>query len=210
MVKDTVIYVFDPMCGWCYGFSEIIKQAATEYQSDFDFQIISGGMVVGEREGPIGDFADYILGAYKRVEEYSGQTFGEPYLAQLRTKELYSSSVIPSIALEVFKSYFPDMAINFAHEMQRAYFYDGLDLRLDEVYLELIKPYGIPEEEFLQRLHSLEYKNLALAGFQQSAHLGVSGYPAVLAIHSGKYYSLANGFTPYQNLKEVFQKLKSL
>jgi putative protein-disulfide isomerase len=67
--KDTIFYVFDPMCGWCFGFSGVIKQAAKDYQNDFEFVAISGGMVVGEREGPIGDFADYILGAYKRVEE---------------------------------------------------------------------------------------------------------------------------------------------
>lgn len=25
--QDTILYVFDPMCGWCYGFSDVIKKS---------------------------------------------------------------------------------------------------------------------------------------------------------------------------------------
>lgn len=208
--KDTIIYVFDPMCGWCYGFSNVIKKLSTEYQAEFDFKVISGGMVVGEREGEIGDFADYILDAYHNVEKSSGIKFGEPYLKQLRTKKLHTSSVIPSIAIEVFKTFHPMQAIAFASDVQRAYYFDGLDLRSDQVYKDLIKPYGINETEFLTMLHSQEYKQKAFDGFQESAGLGVNGYPAVLAIHNGKYYALTRGFTNYDQLKGAFEKLKSL
>lgn len=208
--KDTIIYVYDPMCGWCYGFSGHIRKAADTYAKDFEFEIISGGMVIGEREGPIGDFADYILGAYPRVEEYSGAKFGEPYLNQLKDKSLYSSSMVPSVALEVFKSFKPQEAIQFAAEMQKAYFSEGLDLRSDAVYQKLAKQFGIDETEFLKRLHSIEYKALAEKGFQQSAQLGVQGYPAVLAIKNGKYYALTRGFTTYDELAKLFEKLKTL
>jgi putative protein-disulfide isomerase len=208
--KDSILYVFDPMCGWCYGFSNIIKQASQEYQDDFEFTILSGGMVVGEREGPIGDFADYILSAYKRVEELSGATFGEPYLNQLKTKSIHTSSVIPSIALEVFKSYQPQLAISFASDLQKAYYLEGLDLRQDSVYIGLIQKYNLPEKEFLEKLHSEEFKEKAFAGFQESAQLGVQGYPAVIGIKDGKYYMLSNGFTDYKNLTSLFEKLKSL
>jgi putative protein-disulfide isomerase len=84
MNKDRIIYVFDPMCGWCFGFGKVMTEFEATYKDSIDFDVISGGMVVGEREGPVGDFADYILGAYTRVEEYSGMKFGQPYLDQLK------------------------------------------------------------------------------------------------------------------------------
>jgi len=208
--KDTIIYVFDPMCGWCYGFSNVIKQLSSEYQLEFDFKIISGGMVVGEKEGEIGDFADYILDAYHIVEKSSGVKFGEPYLAQLKTKKIHTSSVMPAIAIEVFKTFHPMEAIAFASDVQKAYYFYGLDLRLDDVYKDLIKPYGIDETAFLTMLHSQEFKQKAFDGFQESSRLGVNGYPAVMAIHDGKYYSLAKGFADYDQLKSIFEKLKSL
>ena len=208
--KDTIFYVFDPMCGWCFGFSGVIKQAAKDYQNHFEFVAISGGMVVGEREGPIGDFADYILGAYKRVEETAGVKFGEPYLDQLKTKTLYSSSVVPSIALAVFREFLPTKTVEFAGSLQEALFEQGKDLREDSVYLEMIKPYGINPQLFLERLHLASYKEKAFAGFQQSANFGVQGFPAILALRQGKYYNLANGYTDKKQLYAVLDKLKKM
>jgi putative protein-disulfide isomerase len=203
--KPKIIYVFDPMCGWCYGFSKVIDKYAEEHQSKFDFTIISGGMVVGEREGPIGDFADYILGAYKRVEEYSGIQFGEPYLAQLRTKKLWSSSVTPAIAIETFKTFKPNEAIAFASAVQRAYFYEGKDLRNDDVYTVLTKSFGIDANAFLTKMKSEAMRKAASDGFQESANYGITGYPAVLLVYKGKYYMVAKGFTDYTTFSKTVQ-----
>jgi putative protein-disulfide isomerase len=208
--KDTIYYVFDPMCGWCFGFSGVIKQAAKDYQNDFEFVAISGGMVVGEREGPIGDFADYILGAYKRVEDMAGVKFGEPYLAQLKTKTLYSSSVVPSIALAVFREFLPSRTIEFAGSLQDAMFVHGKDLRDDSVYVEMVKPYGIDPNIFIEKLHEASYKEKAFEGFQQSANFGVQGFPAVLGNRKGKYYNLTNGYSSKKELYAVLDKLKTL
>lgn len=208
--KDTIVYVFDPMCGWCFGFSEVIKKAANEHDSTFYFDILSGGMVVGEREGPIGDFADYILGAYPRLEKLTGVKFGQAYLSQLKTKSIYSSSVIPSIAVEVCKSLDPKKAIPFGSALQAAYYVDGLDLREDSVYIALAKQFGFNPEQFLQLLKSEEMRTRAFNNFKQVSALGVNGYPAVLAIKNGKWYVLSNGYTDYESLSAAFEQLKKL
>ncbi len=208
--KPKITYVFDPMCGWCYGFSKVMDRFATEYKDSFQFEIISGGMVVGEREGPVGDFADYILGAYKRVEEYSGITFGEAYLAQLRTKKLWSSSVTPAIAIETFKQFKPEEAIFFASSVQYAYFFEGKDLRDEQVYIPLVKKYGIDEKLFMEKMKSAEMKQTAEAGFQQSSAFGVSGFPCVIMEINGKYYALTRGFTDFESLKKTALKASTL
>lgn len=208
--KPKIIYVFDPMCGWCYGFSKVMDKFVTAYKDSFGFDIISGGMVVGEREGPVGDFADYILGAYKRVEEYSGIKFGEPYLAQLKTKQLWSSSMTPAIAIETFKQFKPEEAVFFATLVQHAYFFEGKDLRNEQVYTELIKKYGIDEKSFVEKMRSAEMKQAAESGFQQSSAFGVSGFPCVIMENKGKYYALTRGFTDFETLKQTALKAASL
>jgi putative protein-disulfide isomerase len=208
--KDTIVYVFDPMCGWCFGFSEVIKKVAHENDETFYFDILSGGMVVGEREGPIGDFADYILGAYPRLEKLTGVKFGKPYLDQLKTKSIYSSSVIPSIAIEVCKELNLKLAIPFASALQAKYYVDGLDLREDTVYVSLAKQFGFNPDQFLTLLKSEEMKTRAFNSFKHVNALGVNGFPAVLAIKNGKWYALSNGYTDYESLKEALEKLKQL
>lgn len=208
--KDTIVYVMDPMCGWCFGFSEVIKKAAKEYDSTYYFDILSGGMVVGEREGPIGDFAEYILSAYPRLENLTGVKFGQAYLDQLKTKSIYSSSVIPSIAIEVCKSLDMQKAIPFASALQAAYYVKGLDLREDSVYQNLATEFGFNPEQFLQLLKSEEMRQRAYNGFKQAQALRVDGYPAVLAIKNGKWYALSRGYTDYESIKEGLEKLKTL
>lgn len=209
MTKDKIIYVYDPMCGWCFGFGKVMNELYELRKDSFDFDVISGGMVIGEREGPIGDFADYILGAYKRVEEYSGMKFGQPYLDQLKTKTLWSSSAKPAIAVEAFKEFNTKDIIPFSHAVQKAYFIDGKDLRDENVYKELIKPYHINEADFIKKLNSDEILTKTTGWFKTSSSWGITGYPAVLMIHNGKYYAVARGFTDLETLNKNIQSVIS-
>ena len=202
MEKDKIIYVSDPMCGWCFGFGKVMGDFYSAYKDTFKFDVVSGGMVVGDREGPIGDFAEYILGAYKKVEEYSGMQYGQPYLDQLKTKTLWSSSIKPAIAIETFKQFNPEEVVGFSHAVQIAYFVDGKDLRNEEVYKELIKPYGINEAEFIGKLNSEEMRKQTNDWFQTTANWGVTGYPMVILVRNNKYYAIAKGFTDLETLKK--------
>ncbi|MFW5658939.1 MAG: hypothetical protein ACOCZ8_03040, partial [Bacteroidota bacterium] len=38
-----VIYVYDALCGWCYGFSPNIQQLHDEFGDRVDFEVVSGG-----------------------------------------------------------------------------------------------------------------------------------------------------------------------
>ena len=207
MNNNKIIYIYDPVCGWCYGFSPVIQKIQKEYAEKLDFDIISGGMVIGEREGLIGDFADYILKALPRLEEMTGVKFGEPYLSKLRDKSLYQSSLKPCIALEVFKSFNEKDAITFASSIQKAQYIDGHDLQDDSVYLELIKPYGILPEAFLQKLNSDEFRMETTNQFKMIQEWGISGFPAVILVKDNQFYLIAKGYVDYDNLNKVIEKI---
>lgn len=209
MIKDKIIYVYDPMCGWCFGFGKVMDEFQQLHKDSFDFDVISGGMVVGEREGPVGDFADYILGAYKRVEEYSGIKFGQPYLEQLKTKKLWSSSVKPAHAVEAFKEFNTKDIVQFSHAVQKAYFIEGKDLRDENVYKALIKPYNINEADFIQKLNSNEISARTTDWFKTASAWGITGYPAVIMVHNGKYYAIARGYTDLESLNKNVQSVVS-
>ena len=208
--KPQIIYVFDPMCGWCYGFSNTIKEAEQKYAADFDFKIISGGMVLGEREGPIGEFANYILSAYPRVEEYSGMKFGQPYVDQLKTQTLYTSSMLPSIALCIVQQMDSSKAIQFASAMQREHFQNGKNLSDSSSYEKILMELGLDQEYFYDQLKKGTFKEMAQKGFEESHYLGVNGYPAVLAVVNGKYYSVAKGFMEKESFFQILERVKSI
>lgn len=195
-IKPSLIYIYDALCGWCYGFSPVIKNLYLKHKDDFDFQVISGGMILGDRVGPISQMAPYIKGAYKNVEETTGVKFGDKFINEvLEEGTMLLSSEKPSIALSVFKSYLPDQAVLFAHNIQKALNFYGLDLNENETYIDLIKPYKLPEEEFISKLDNEEYRQLAYYDVALARQLQVTGYPAAF-IKTGElqFHMIAKGY----------------
>lgn len=196
-IKPSFIYIYDALCGWCYGFSPVMKNLYLKYKDEFDFQVISGGMILGDRVGPISQMAPFIKGAYKNVEETTGIKFGDKFINEaLEEGTMLLSSEKPSIALSVFKSYLPDQAVLFAHDIQKALNFYGLDLNDNQTYKELIKPYKLPEEEFLAKLDNEEYRQLAYYDVALARQLQVTGYPAAF-IKTGElqFHMIAKGYS---------------
>jgi putative protein-disulfide isomerase len=211
MDKPTLIYCYDAYCGWCYGFSPIIKKIAEEYKHQFYFEVFSGGMIITDEAKPISATAGYIQQAYKVVEEHTGIKFGADYLWHINNPELsdwYPSSEKPAIALCIFKEFYPERQIEFAADLQYALHYEGRDLCDDEAYSHLLEKYSIQPEAFYTKLKSEEYKERAYYEFALCKQLQVTGYPAVLVqVKETKFHLLARGYTAYEELKERIENL---
>lgn len=211
----TIIYCYDAYCGWCYGFSPVIKKIASEYKNQFHFEVLSGGMMLSETPQHISTIAPYIQNAYKTVEDYTGIQFGEDFLFHIMHPDesdwvLHSEK--SAIALCIFKEYFPNQSVEIASDIQYALNFEGRDLTDDDTYLHLLEKYEIEPDDFYKKLHSEEYKDKASYEFQLVKQLRVESFPQVLLQTSeSKFYLLAKGYTDYDSLKKNIQSvLKSL
>src|SRR5688572_24133839 len=127
--KPTLYYIYDALCGWCFGFAPVMKKLQENFHDKIQFEVLSGGMVTGPRIGPIAEMATYIKSAAPRVTEVTGQAFGDAYLNDvLNSKSYISNSVPPSIALSILKEAQPDKAVLFMHAIQNLHFKEGKDL----------------------------------------------------------------------------------
>lgn len=200
----TLIYCYDAYCGWCYGFSTVMKQVDSAYRGRLEIEVLSGGMILPDEPVHIKSMAAYIEGAYKNVEGLTGIKFGEDYLWHIRhpdQSDWYMNSEKPAVALCIFKEYFPKLQVSFAADLQYALHYEGRDLTDDEAYRHLLIKYNLPEEEFYEKLRSEEYIDMAKYEFSLCRQLQVTGYPAVLLqVNESKFHLLARGYTDYDTL----------
>jgi putative protein-disulfide isomerase len=205
-MKPILIYCYDAYCGWCYGFSPVMKKIAEQYKNDFEVEVLSGGMIVGELVQPIERIAGYIQAAYKNVEELTGIKFGEDFLWHINhadQSDWHMNSEKPAIALCVFKEFYPERQLEFATDLQYALNDEGRDLDDDESYRHLLEKYGIHPEAFYTKLHSDEFKEQAYYEFNLCKQLKVEGFPCLfLQRDESKFYMLAKGFTDYDTLNE--------
>jgi putative protein-disulfide isomerase len=205
VMKPVLIYCYDAYCGWCYGFSPIIKIIAEEYKDQLEQDVLSGGMILPEKPVHIGATAGYISKAYTTVEELSGIKFGQDYLWHVFNpdqSDWYPNSEKPAIAMCIFKEYYPERVIEFASDLQYSLHYEGRDLTDNEAYRHLLEKYSIQAERFYEKLASEEYKEKAYYEFQLCKQLQVTGYPTAF-IQTGElqFKMIARGYTDYETLK---------
>lgn len=205
-MMPTIYYCYDAYCGWCYGFSPVIKKLADTFNDQLAFEVLSGGMILPEEPRHIGASAGYIKEAYKRVEELSGIRFGQDYLWHIHNpdqSDWFPHSEKPAIALAVFKEIYPQRQVEFAADLQYSLHYEGRDLTDNEAYRHLLGKYAVDPDDFYTKLGSEAYKEKAYYEFTLCKQLQVTGFPAVLfQVADTKFYLLARGFTPYEELEK--------
>jgi putative protein-disulfide isomerase len=206
--KPILYYVYDPLCGWCYGFSPVMTKVHHEYYEKISINVISGGMVIGDRVAPLSTIAPYIQGAYKQVEKLSGVQFGAPYLSVLFGKgERIMDSQPPSIAHTYLVEQFPDRATEVAATIQSLIYADGLDPNSHEFRAALGTHFGLDPAQFEKDLQDSVYQTKTEDGYRLCQKLGITGYPAVLMYKNNTWYLVAKGWTDFQSISKTIDSI---
>ena len=210
-MRPKIIYCYDAYCGWCYGFSPVIKAIYLKYQHEFDFETLSGGMIPKESTKHIASLAGYIRGAYKTVENMTGVTFGEDYLWHIFNpdqSDWFPNSEMAAVAMAIFREIHPERSIEFASGLQEALYKEGRDLTDKEAYRQLVSTFNIDPEDFLSKLSSEDYKEKAQYDFSLIKQLKVNGFPTVfLQINESKLYMIAKGYSDLESVESRINKI---
>lgn len=205
-----VIYVYDALCGWCYGFSSVINEFEEKYKDQVSFEVISGGMITGNRIGPIGEVAPYISWAYKDVEKATGIKFGEKFLNEtLKDGKAIFTSIPLGVAMSVFKKLQPRKSIAFASALQKAIYFDGMEPENLNACGAIAQKFDIDPDSFVVAMRDTANLELAKIDFQKSKELGVTGFPTVFVEIDNTYHKLSSGYLSLKSLESNFLALKN-
>lgn len=203
MEEIKITYYYDALCGWCYGFSPVFNQIYTEYQSEIAFDVVSGGLFLGNRVGPINEVAPYIkAGAYKTVETTTGVKFGKDFIKKgLEQGKMTLNSLYPAIALCIVKTDYPKHTVAFAGLLHQAFYINGMDPEKMDGYASYAASLGIETAEFNEKMKDPVYEQKALVEFTLAGQQGLGGYPALVLEVDGRKEVLSSGYVSYEVLK---------
>ena len=197
-----ILYVYDALCGWCYGFSPALGEFV-EAHPDLPVEVVSGGMIVGEREGPIGEVAAYIKQAYKDVERATGVEFGQDFITgPLERGDMMMSSVPPARLLAWSREQAPDKQYEAANALQRGIYFHGFGPGSEQLATFLAEQLSLKPADAIAALTDERYADPARRDFALTQQLGVRGFPAVFLVRGQTAYPLANGYTGVEQLEE--------
>ncbi len=140
-----VTYLFDPLCGWCYGASALLDQLVGG--SDFDVALAPTGLFAGNGARPMDDgFSAYAWANDQRISGLSGQPFSETYRRDVlgdRTR-LFDSEPA-TMALTAVALTAPRREFDVLKAVQIARYVEGRDITAASVLSDVLRAANLTE-----------------------------------------------------------------
>ena len=140
-MRATVTYLFDPLCGWCYGASPTIQRLAL--QGDIRLELAPTGLFAGGGRMMDAAFADYAWSNDLRIQKLTGQRFSEAYRAQVlgHLGGQFDSSAA-TLALTAVAITVPKRELETLGALQEARYVHGLNTSDLAVVTQLLRDVG--------------------------------------------------------------------
>lgn len=193
---SKLIYVGDPMCSWCYGFSSELSKAIETLDDQVTVELIMGGLRPYNTE-TMADLHDFLKEHWEHVAEASGEKFSYGILED--ASFVYDTEP-PSRAVVVVRKLKPEVEIAFFKSIQKAFYLENQDTHDVNTYMKLAEQFGIDPELFKKEFESEQMKNLVKYDFEAANKMGVRGFPSMVLKKGEEYFLISNGYTKAENI----------
>ncbi len=142
-MQTTLHYVFDPLCGWCYGASATL--AAIAAAGTVRLGLLPSGLFQGPGARAMDDgFAAYAWSNDQRIERLSGQIFSPCYRDEvLANREQRFDSGPATLALTAVHQTAPEREMEALKAIQQARYVEGRDITRTDVLAEVLQALGL-------------------------------------------------------------------
>ena len=203
MTAHTLIYVVDPMCSWCWGFSPVWEKIRKQYETQASFQLMLGGLRPGNTERFDESRRAYILQHWHAVHERTGQ----PFNFDFRMGPTFTYDTEPaSRATVVIRQLVPGKEWDFLRSVQEAFYVQNADITKTEILEEIAMTLGMETLQFRQVFHNSQTKQFVWDEFDQARQLGVDGFPTLLGRHGQSVSTLMHGYRDFETLVSSIDK----
>lgn len=178
---STLIYVYDPMCSWCYGFRSTWKAIVQGLPESVTVQTRLGGLAP-DSDLPMSDaMRDKLAATWHRIESMCQVSFDHGYWDQRPNPP--RSTYIAGRAVRAAQS----MGLSewdMVEAIQNAYYQFRANVWDAKVLVEIAQELGLDGDAFAAALESIRAQHEQEV--QTTARMGVTGYPSLVWEHQGE------------------------
>ncbi|MFT4172202.1 MAG: DsbA family protein [Rhodocyclaceae bacterium] len=206
-MSATLHYIFDPMCGWCYGAAPLVR-AAREIDG---LTVVphGGGMFSGANIQHVNEgLRNYVMQHDQRIAKMSGQPFGQAYFDVLLRDHDAVFDSDPPIAAILAAEAMGGRGLDMLARIQTAHYVDGRRVADRSVLLALAAEIGLDAAAFATRFDAVGPQTIAEHTRASNALLrqvGGGGYPTFALEHAGQIAQIPAG--PYLGKPAAWQAL---
>jgi putative protein-disulfide isomerase len=168
-----LLYVVDPMCSWCWGFTEVREQVSEEFP-ELEWQLVMGGLASDSDEPMDEATKSYVQEAWRAVAARTGAEFNHAFWTECAPRRsTYPSCRAVIVAGESGK------AEEMLAAIQRAYYQEACNPSDTEVLTALAADIGLDPATFEAALDSPETQTQLTEDFALRSAIGAYSFPSV-------------------------------
>ncbi len=198
----SLVYIPDPMCSWCWGFSPVIEAIRERYHAQCAMQLLVGGLRPGNTERFDAHRRNTILGHWRAVHDRTGQPFNFEF--QMGSTFTYDTEPAAR-AMFVIRQLLPSQEFSYLKAVHEAFYLENRDVTQVEVLTDLALKQGANQEQFSIQFHDSDTKKKIWKEFDHVRELGVSGFPSLLALKGEESTVITQGYQSLDLLVPIIE-----
>jgi putative protein-disulfide isomerase len=191
-------YVADPMCSWCWGFAPVIEAIKQAYADRLKPALLLGGLRPYTRDPLPEAQRREILHHWQQVHARSGQPFA--FDGALPAGFVYDTEPA-SRAVVTVAELRPEQTFAMFKAIQHAFYAEQQDVTTPTVLSRLASTLGLAEGVFRPLFESPAMAERTRAHFHKARAWGVQGFPTLILQKGDRYFLLASGWRPFDELQ---------
>ena len=194
----VLVYGFDPLCGWCFGFRPVLEGLRRAFAGQVRWEVVCGGLVTGSRERPIRDMAVFQRRGMAAVELRTAARFGAPFIERVLLRGDWVSRSEPGCRAVLWaqESAGPEAALSLGSELCRLFYEDGRLPDDAETVHSAARSAGLDAAAFVAAWASPEAKASAARRMTAAREEGITTYPSLFLRTPEGLLTLAEGYLP--------------
>jgi putative protein-disulfide isomerase len=184
-------YIYDPLCGWCYG-AEPLVSAASKVDG-LALRMHAGALWPQPTRLPE-HMRRYIREADARIGRMSGQPYGEPYLnGLLFDAELVLDSRPVISAVLAAQALDPDKALPMLRGIQHAHYERGQHVVREETLVAVAAEIGLDAAAFASARSSVPVDEHIAQSQELMNNVGAQGFPTFVLEIGNDWFAVPHG-----------------
>lgn len=191
------VYVGDPMCSWCWGFSPVLEELESRY--GIPLRVVMGGLRAGPEAQPMGvearrQMADYWQGVSDRT--------GQPFTTASLDRDGWVYDTEPSCrAVVAMRELAPDETLRWVARLHRAFYVEGVDVTDLSVFPGLVEGMYVDADRYREVLGEDAIAERTQEDFLEAQRYGVAGFPTLLFRDGDEFGVVTRGYVAWDQLE---------
>ena len=180
LVNNTLYYIHDPMCSWCWAFKPTWHKVLKELPSHINVNYLLGGLAPDSDLPMPLDTQKYIQDNWIKIQKnIPGTEFNYDFWI---LNEPRRSTYLSCRAVISAKKQHPDFEVLMTERIQKAYYLNALNPSNEDILINIARDIGLNEDLFKEDLKSSEVNDLLLNQIHTTKTMPINGFPSLVLV----------------------------